>query len=327
MLPELASKSVFLTGATGFIGGYVARRLHEGGGHVLALERTPGKGDGLAAAGVEIVRGDINDHARMRELVRGAQIVIHNAARLSHGRRADFLRDNVEATRNLAQASADSGVERFVYVSSVAVYGGIDANSDVDEAMPISLFGDFYGDSKILAEQAVCEIAEKSGLSYSIARPGMVYGPRSPGWTIRLIRLAKRGLLPLLDGGEGTAHPVYIDDLVKGLLLCASHPGADGQAFSFVDDGPITWAQFFGAYMRMMPTNRALRLPGIIPALLAPLADPFVSIGLRWAVAQLRGKGIVLNRKAKTVLGWRPEVSLEEGMRRNEQWLREEGWL
>jgi nucleoside-diphosphate-sugar epimerase len=327
MLFELAGKRIFLTGATGFIGGYVTRRLHDGGAHVLALERTPGKGDALAAAGVEIVRGDINDYPRMRDLVGCADIVIHNAARLARGRRADFLRDNVEGTGHLARASAEAGVERFVYVSSVAIYGGIDAETDVTEEMPVRPFGDSYADSKILAERKLREIAGETGLSYSIARPGMVYGPRSPGWTIRLINLARRGLLPLLDGGQGTAHPVYIDNLVDGLLLCAWHPEADGQAFSFVDDGPITWEQFFGAYMRMVPTKRALRLPGIIPAWIAPLLDPFVPVGLRWAVAQLRGTRVVLNQKARTVLGWRPQVSLAGGMRRTEVWLRETGWL
>jgi nucleoside-diphosphate-sugar epimerase len=327
VLPDLRGKQVFLTGATGFIGTYVACRLHAEGAHVLALERTAGKGSELAAAGLEVVQGDINDHARMRELVREARIVIHNAARLLGGRRADFLRDNVEATRNLAQASANAEVERFVYVSSVAAYGGIDANSDVDERTSINPFGDAYGDSKILAETAVCEVARGSGISYSIARPGMVYGPRSPGWTVRLIQLAKRGLLPLLDGGYGTAHPIYIDDLVNGLLSCASHPDANGQAFNFVNDGPITWNQFFGAYMRMVPTDRALRLPGIAVSLLAPLLDPFASVGLTWAVAQLRGRGIVLNQKAKTVLGWQPQISLDEGMLRSEHWLREEGFL
>lgn len=324
---ELAGRRVFLTGATGFIGEYIARRLHNEGAHVLALERTPGKGDGLAAAGIEVVRGDMNDHDRMREVVERSEIVIHNAARLSRGRRADFLRDNVEATRHLAQASAGGSIERFVYVSSVAVYGGIDADRDVNEEMPTGPYSDAYGDSKILAEIAVREVAEQTGLSYSIARPGMVYGPRSPGWTIRLSALARRGLLPLLDGGQGTAHPVYIDDLVDGLVLCAEHPAADGEAFSFVDDGPITWEQFFGAYMRMVPTDRALRLPGIIPALIAPLIDPFVPVGVRWAVAQLRGKGVVLNQKARAVLGWQPQVPLAEGMRRSEEWLRRVGLL
>lgn len=327
MSPDLTGKRIFLTGATGFIGQYLARRLHAEGARVLALERTPGKGDDLAVAGLEIVRGDINDHARMNELIRRVDIVIHNAARLRGGRRVDFLRNNVEATRNLAQAGADAGIERFVYVSSIAVYGGIDANCDIGEEMPTKLFGDPYGDSKILAELAVCEVSEKSELSYGIARPGMVYGPRSPGWTVRLIHLAKRGLLPFLDGGQGTCHPIYVDNLVDGLLLCASHPGAGGEAFSFVDDGPITWAQFFGAYMRMVPTDRALRLPGVVLALLVSLVDPFVSIGLRWGVTQLRRKDMVLNQKAKRVLGWQPQVSLIEGMRRSEHWLREEGLL
>lgn len=324
MNAELKGKRVFLTGATGFIGGYLAHRLHAEGARVLALERKPGKGAELAALGIDVVRGDIKDHDRMRELTSDVDLIIHAAARLAGGSRADHLRDNVEATRNLAQAAADASVERFVFISSIAVYGGLDSDGDVDEEASLRLFGAFYGDTKILAESAVQEVAATTDLVYSIARPGMVYGPRSPAWTVRLARLAKRGLLPLVDGGRGTAHPIYIDDLVDGLLLCTTHPRARMEAFNFVDDGPITWTEFFGAYMRMIPTNHALRVPGSLLALLSPLAP---GVGLGWAIAQLRGCGLVLNRKARELLSWQPKISLTEGMRRSESWLRQVGLL
>ena len=207
MINTLDGQRVFVTGATGFIGSYLARRLRAAGAHVLGLERTPGKGSSLASEGIEMVHGDITDHARMVEILRqyGVQIVLHLAAWLGQPPEPDLAhRINVVATRSLAEASAAMGVKRFVFTSSIAVYGAF-GDRDVDETTPVEPFGDPYGDSKVRAEQALAEIGHSMGLPFVIIRPGMVYGPGSPGWTVRLARWAKRGRLPLLGGGRGTS--------------------------------------------------------------------------------------------------------------------------
>ncbi len=328
MIEQLAGKRVFVTGATGFIGGHVSRRLHAEGAHVLALERTPGKGAELARLGIEIVRGDITDRARMEEILgQDVQIVMHIAAWLRGRSRHEAGRVNVSATRHLAEASTRLGVERFVFTSSIVVYG-CHGDEDVDETAPLRLYGDPYGDTKILAEQALREVGDRTGLPYAIVRPGMVYGPGSPGWTVRIARWAKKGQIPLIGGGQGTAHPIYIDDLVELLLLCAVHPDAAGEVFNGVGDGPVTLAEFLGGYMRMIPTDRAIRLPCWLARIAALLADPFTpSFRLTYVIDEMCGRGMVLNRKARERLGWSPEVSLEEGLRRSEAWLRSEGIL
>jgi nucleoside-diphosphate-sugar epimerase len=293
VIDSLAGKRIFVTGATGFIGGHLTRRLHAEGAHVLALERTPGRGDALAALGIEIVQGDITDHPRMREIVdRDVQVVMHIAAWLGRTRPVrDAETVNVTATRHLAEASAAAGVERFVFTSSIATYGA-QGDTDVDEDTPLESFGDPYGDSKIRAEAALRQVGQQTGLPYVIVRPGMVYGPGSVGWTKRI-----------------------------------AHPNAVGQIFNGVDDGPVTVADFLGGYMRMIPTRRAIRIPCWLARILGALADPFMSLKLTYAITQMCGQGLISNQKAKDLLGWQPGVSLEEGLRESERWLRAEGIL
>lgn len=328
MIETLAGRRVLITGATGFIGGHLARRLHAEGAHVLALARSPAKAERLVQAGIEVVPGDITDRARMEAiLAQDVRVVMHIAAWL--GGKDHRLAEpvNVIATRNLAEASAAAGVERFVFTSSIAVYGPI-GNRHVDESTPLKPFGDPYGDSKIHAEEALRAVAEQTGLPCAIVRPGMVYGPGSYGWTARIARWAKAGRIPLIDGGQGSAYPIYIDDLIDLLLLCAVHPNAVGETFNAVDDGPITFADFLGGHMRMIPTDRAIRLPCWLTKALAAVSGPFIrDFRMTYIVAQLCGRGSISNRKAKDRLGWHPRVPLDEGLRRSEAWLRAEGIL
>ena len=295
---------------------------------MLALARNPAKGQRLAALGIEVLLGDLTDAARMEELVSAnVQIVMHLGAWLRGAPVHLARRVNVEATRRLAEICARAHVERLVFTSSIAVYGP-HGDRDVDESTPVHPYGDPYGDSKIQAEAALRSVAEETGLACVIVRPGMVYGPESLGWTTRMATWARRGWCPLVDGGCGMAYPIYIDNLVDLLILCTTHPGAVGGTFNAVDDGPVTLGEFLGAYMAMVPTRRAIVIPGWLLAGFAALFDPFVpSIKLTYVANQMRGRGLVANQRAKQVLGWSPQVTFTEGMRRSELWLRSQGIL
>ena len=147
----------------------------------------------------------------------------------------------------------------------------------------------------------------------------------SQQWTRRIGLWAKQGILPILDCGQGTAYPIFIENLVDLLVVCLAHPDAVDTVFNGVDDGPVTLGTFLGAYMKMVPTRRALYLPGRPLGLLAQLLDPFSrSLKLSYVVAQMRGRGQIQNYAAHN-LGWEPRVSLSEGLALAEAWLRNEG--
>lgn len=328
MSHSLAQRRALVTGATGFIGRALTRRLHSLRADVVALERTPGAGDRLREEGIAVVRGDITDAARMGDLLASeVDVVFHLAAWLRGDVPGEAAAVNAEGTRALAALAADAGVQRFVFTSSIAVYGA-PGDADVDERTPVRPFGDPYGDSKIAAERALWEVASGTRMDAVIIRPGMVYGPESPGWSVRIARWAQRGTIPLLGGGAGTVYPVYIDNLIDLLILAAVHPAAAGETFNGVDEGTVTMAQFMGAYMTMAGTTRALRLPCWAGRAAATLADPFVrSYSLRYIVAQMCGRGRIGSEHAKNLLGWQPAVGFDEAMARTEAWLRAAGEL
>jgi nucleoside-diphosphate-sugar epimerase len=132
----------------------------------------------------------------------------------------------------------------------------------------------------------------------------------------------------LLDRGQGTAYPIYIDDLVELLTLTATHPDAEGKTFNAVHPDPVTLADFLGGYMPMIPTQRALRLPCWLARAAAALVDPFVRhYRVAYLINMMCGCGIIPADRAICVLGWHPTVPLDEGLRHIEVWLHEEGIL
>jgi nucleoside-diphosphate-sugar epimerase len=205
---------------------------------------------------------------------------------------------------------------------------GLHGSIDVDETARLEPYGDDYGDTKIEAETIVREASQRGNLETCIVRPGMVYGPQSQAWTLQLIDWGKRGILPLIDNGRGTAFPIYIENLVDLLEMCIDHPGAANSTFNAVDDGPITFNEFLGSYMSMIPTTKALRIPGSPLKMLANLLS-FISPSrsLPYLVHQLMQTGQIKNDSAKTKLGWKPAVPLRDGMAQSEAWLRASGYL
>jgi nucleoside-diphosphate-sugar epimerase len=331
---ELADKTALVTGATGFIGGRLAERLAtEEGLHVRGLARTPAKGEWLADLGVEIVPGDITNPASLQAAMAGCQLVFHAAAWVSEGgNQADVWAVNVTGTQNVVDAALAVGVERFVHLSSCAVYGSLQQHN-ITETTPTRVRGSLYGDSKVAAEEVVFNAHRERGLPVVSARASQVYGPRSYQFTIRPVEVIKAGKMVLIDGGRHLGKPVYIDNLVDGLILCAKVEAAIGEAINLTDGDPVPWRDFFGTYGRMLNIDSFPSAPyvvawliGLYNELKAGLKGQKASLN-RGAVKALRSDSSFSNEKARTLLGWEPKVDLNEGMKLTEAWLRAEGYL
>ena len=331
---ELADKTALITGVTSFIGGRLAERLAtEEGVHVRGLARTPAKGEWLADLGVEIVPGDITDPASLQAAMAGCQLVFHAAAWVSEGgNQADVWAVNVTGTQNVVDAALEAGVERFVHLSSCAVYGSLQQHN-ITETTPTRMRGNLYGDSKVAAEEVVFNAHRERGLPAVLARASQVYGPRSYQFTIRPVEVIKAGKMVLIDGGRHLCKPVYIDNLIDGLILCAKIEAAIGEAINLTDGDPVSWREFFGAYGRMLNIDSFPSAPyvvawliGLYNELKAGLKGQKASLN-RGAVKALRSDSSFSNEKARTLLGWEPKVDLIEGMKLTEAWLRAEGYL
>ena len=331
---DISGKTALITGATGFIGGHLARRLQTAEGvQVRALVRSPQKAAPLEALGVEIVPGDITDPEAVREAMRGAQIVYHAAAWADEqGDRDAVWAVNVGGTQHTLDAALAEGVERFIHLSSCAVYGSLQ-QLDIDETTPPRMTGRVYHDSKVAAEELVFAAHREHGLPAVVPRPSQVYGPGSPQFTIRVIQAVKAGKIILVDGGKHHFKPVYIDNLIDALILCAQVDAAVGEALNITDGEPVPWRDFFAAYGRMAGVDSFPSAPypaayayAIFKEIMSKVTGKRSSIN-REVVKTFHSHNSFSNAKARRILGWEPAVNFEEGMRRTEAWLRAEGYL
>lgn len=345
------ASTILLTGITGFIAGHLAERLLAAGASVRGTARRVGyprsdtkrdetylsKGlrvsswiDNLSGLNFEVAQADLLDADALRSASADCRAVVHAAAwtggpELSPEAGA---RVNVEGTANVLAAARAAGVERIIYISSVAVYG-LNRAPLIDEAMPTPLVGQAYPDSKIAAEALV----RTSGLPYVIIRPASTYGPRGGAWTLGPIEHIKAGRLVLFGRDAGLVTPGYIDNVVDGLLLALRHPAALGETFNLCDDRAVTYREFYLAYAGMLGLTRLPTLPGWF-ALLARSAPATVarrilgrpSVG-PWSLHFRRNPSQFSVAKAKRLLGYAPQVNFAEGMRRTEAWLQQENYL
>ena len=327
---QLNHKSVLITGATGFIGSRLAQRLARG-----TEASITGAGRNLEAVahlrrdGVALARADLLDIRTMRRLLEGQDVVFHLAGWMGrrHGESEMAWALNVFAVQRLLQIAADSGVSRFVHVSSIAAYGP-PHGPVLDESQPLDLRQESaYGRTKAEGERKAQEMGKELGVEVAVVRPGFVYGPGSFGWSRRMVQLVKRGIPVLLGEGEGHAHPVYVENLLQGMMRAATRPEAAGEAFNFVDR-PVTWREWFGHYGQMCgKTPRQLPLWLARLLLLAAERLPLGFSVNRDMIAYYTSKTVVPDEKARRLLEYLPAVDLNEGMKLTEAWLREEGVL
>jgi nucleoside-diphosphate-sugar epimerase len=188
-------------------------------------------------------------------------------------------------------------------------------------------------DTKVASEQVVLQAHAAGEVACTIIRPADVYGPGSRPWTILPIEAIKARQLVLPGMGRGIFSPVYIDNLLDGILLAAARPDAAGQVFTIGDGTGVACAEFFGHYHRMLDAGR----PRVVPTPVAIALAAAVAAANRArragsevnpeSVRYLAREGTYSIDKARRVLGFEPAVALAEGMRRTEAWLRDAGLL
>lgn len=298
---------VFITGGTGFIGSHLVDRLLERGDAVRVLVRSPNKAVGLPERGVEIIRGDLDAMEALEHGVAGVEVVYHVAGLIGlKGRRNQVMQVNVDGTHNLLRASVAAGVRRFVYVSSVGVYGLSGAPRPIAEDAPLEGLNAWYDQggyysSKVLAEALVRRLAAEHGFEFSILRPAFVYGERDP-ITHAAIRLALRlPVAPLPLGGRMRIDFVHGQDVADAILLAGTCPQAAGETFNVTADEATTLRE--AVALVRSAAGRPVRILSF-PAPPGSLSHR-LRAGLYYDV-----------RKAKDILGYRPQVRLRDGLPR-----------
>ncbi len=296
-----------VTGATGFIGQHLVRRLLDLGRPVRALCRrgSEAKLPGDVRRRVEVAVADLTDRGSLGHATAGVARVFHCAAEVSDWGPTDRFREaNVRGTRWLLEAARSADVERFVHLSSFVVFG-VPSPPALDDTSPYCIGGDPYTKTKTEGERTVFAFAAETDLRVTVLRPTVVYG-RGSTWLEEPIRMMKKGAFFLIGGGAGTCHPCYIENLLDAALLVAEHPGAIGQGYLVGDDDPISFREYFAALASLSDLAEPRRS---IPVLVARAAAASLE-----AVAHLTGSKTrpLLTQTAIDLVTTRSRVSIRK---------------
>jgi nucleoside-diphosphate-sugar epimerase len=331
-----------VTGATGFVGSHLVKRLIKDNNDVRALVRK-GRDTSKFDSRVEIVYGDITDPHSLDDATRSIDIVYHSAAIVREAGVPDslFYEVNVKGTENLLEASLRHGVKRFIHISTGGVHGDIknppaSEDSQIPPHPPLEKGGwgdlDIYQKTKIEGEKVVLSFKEK-GLSVVIIRPTGVYGPGDLR-LLKLFRLINRRRFFMVGDGMTLFHPVYIDDLIEGLILAGKIPEAEGEVFLIGGERYLTLNEIVRiiAGALNVPIKR-VHLPVFpVRALATTIEFIFKPMRIEPPLFRRRVDFFTKNRafdisKAKRLLGYQPKVDIEKGVRLTIDWYRREGLL
>jgi nucleoside-diphosphate-sugar epimerase len=323
---------VCITGATGFLGGAVARALVKQGADVHVLARHSSDRGPLADVPVTWHCGDIRLPQTLGPFFEGASEVIHAAGHL--GRvglpESEYQLTNVEGTRNvLMAAQAVSARVRVLHLSTAGVLGPTASRLPAEDA-PLAP-SNAYERSKAAAEQIALEFAAR-GLAVIIARPAFVYGP-GDRHVLGLFRAIKGGHFFFINGGRCVCHPTFIDDAVTGMLLSLSH-GRPGEAYHITGTTPATFRQLaetiaaaMGVEVPRLSIPRWLASTGAVSLeVLSKITGRLPALS-RTGVAFFSENRAFSSAKAHRELGYTPQYQLTKGIERTVAWYRQHGWI
>ena len=323
---------ILVTGATGFTGTALCRRLVADGHAVTAFVRASSKTEELTQLGVLCLVVDLTDPQAVMEKFKSFDRVFHIAAayRTEHSTTDEFIRVNVEATRNLLEAAKRNGVGRFIHCSTVGVQGEID-DPPADENYRFKP-GDHYQDSKLEGELLARKYFAE-GLPGIVFRPVGIYGPGDMRF-LKLFKSVAKEVFVMIGSGKVLYHMTYIDDLIDGIVLCSTVPEIQNEVFTLGGEEYTTLKVLVSEIADILgkPYPR-FRIP-FLPVYWASVVCDKVCkiINVSPPIYPRRVEFFAKDRafsieKAKKMLGYQPKVSLREGLQRTADWYHTNGYL
>jgi nucleoside-diphosphate-sugar epimerase len=325
-------ETVLVTGATGFVGSHLLEVSRNFGLQLRALVRKPDDAERLKEAGLEVVRGSLEDPAALRDAVAGVSAVLHLAAATKARGPDEYQRANVAGTQAIVDAALNvtPRPRQLIYLSSLAAVGppvnGVPVTRE-NPPRPLTT----YGRTKLAGEK-VCEAAADR-LQVAILRAPAVYGPRDRD-VFEFFRLANRGIVPLPSTATGQLQMIHARDLARSLLLAATSTGARG-VYHVAEARAYGWEEM--AHMVGSALGKRVRVPRI------PAAGIKAAAAVTETISGLMGKSTIFNREKAdelTVAGWLCEtelarrdfgfeahIALQDGFNETANWYRQQGWL
>ncbi len=322
---------ILITGANGFLGAWLARRLAARGDDVRCLVREKSDASTLDGAAVSVVTGDVTAPSSLPAALEGVEVVYHLAGIRRGTTRDDFMRVNADGTRVVAEAMVTAKARRLVLVGSLAATGPSVGGRLRVEDDPFSP-EEWYGESKAEAERLAFSF--RSQLEVTSCRPARIIGPGDRE-NLTFFKLVKRGIVLRILGGERRLSMVDVEDVVDQLLLQGDLPQARGEAFFCASDETLTLEELMTEAARVMQVHtRTVPLHPLVLKALAATAD---------LASNVTGRKLPLNRKlarqllapgwacsiekAKRVLGYSPKRTVHASLQRSAESYLANGWL
>lgn len=324
---------VLLTGATGFLGGHLARRLLAEGYRVRVLARCAARAKALMELGAEVVEGDVTEASTIDEALDDVEVVYHLAGKLYLPGipAAEYYHTHVDGTRVLLdRARTCPRLERVVHCSTTGVLGST-GDYPADESAPYRPTN-AYEETKLQSELLVRE-AQQDGLPAVIVRPGLVYGPGDLH-LVGFFRAIENGWFRPIGRRPVWLHPIHIDDMIEAFLRCGRLPQAIGECFHIAAPEPVTLATLAASiadalrvpvkrgYLPLPAAHAVAAMGNLLPAgkrasaPLTPSRLDFLTHSRMYSVA-----------KSERMLGAYATTSLTDGIAQTVAWYRCQGYL
>jgi dihydroflavonol-4-reductase len=339
----MSKDRILITGAAGFIGSHLIDYLIEQGITLSQLRLVVAPWDTLDnlnhldLSKLEIITADIRDKSAMKKAVKGMNYVYHLAARIDFDGKtyAEYEDVNVVATRHLAQACRKQPIKKFIFYSSIGVFGlpaGIGNIENWDETHP-KTYTNFYGKSKWEGEKVLIEEHKKTGLPYAIIRPASVYGPREKGPTLALYKAIKNKQFLMIGDGNNKMHYVYVKDLVAATYLAAKSRRISGD-YIIAGNKPTTFKKIVRAIATSIgKTTPSWHIPQTVALVMGHGLELIGNIiGVKPPLFPSRVRTMTTTyfyniSKAKRELGYNPQVSFQQGVKITGRWYQQHGWV
>ncbi|NCC52552.1 MAG: NAD-dependent epimerase/dehydratase family protein [Spartobacteria bacterium] len=331
-IPE--GSSVLVTGATGFTGSVLVRKLAKAGLRVTAVARTSSNTSALQDLDIHWVRGEVFEEETIREAARDVDYIFHVAAAYREAKLSDedYYNVHVLSTQLLANAARQNpNFKRFIHTSTVGVHGHID-DPPADETYRFNP-GDIYQVTKAEAENWLREYATDQGMAFTVIRPAAIYGPGDRR-LLKVFKMATYPFFPLLGKKECLYHLIHVEDLTDIMMRAATHPDANGEAFICGNPSAVTIREMGRVVADELGYPfRPVRLPAWPFFLMGDLCEAVCRpLRLEPPIYRRRVAFFTKDRsfdttKLRAKLGYQVRYSNEEGIRQTARAYVDQGWL
>ena len=321
---------IFITGINGFIGSRLALSLLKKGHTVSGTVRENSDLTFLRRIDANVQTVNLANLEFLTDAMAGSDIIFHAAGLASDwGSYQQFYQSNVQTTQQVARAAKRIDSQRFVFISSAAVYG-FSGFRFADENFPVPHWNFPYARTKIIAENWLFNFSHETGLPITIIQPTNVFGPADRTFFIPFIRALQSGSIPLINGGRAWTSPLFVENLCDALWLAATSSKSVGEKIIISDGLEISWKQFIGAICQKFALPQPkFSVPFIMALVLAHISEflfRFSRISHPPPITRYRvlnfGKDYHFSiKKANHLLGFSPKIDLDMALEKTKNWL------